>query len=217
MPNPYWPLADLVVRTPPLVVRLPTDAELVDLARLAASGVHVPETMPFAIPWTDAPSPRLERAAMQWWWQQRAEWSPARWTFTGGVFVGGRAVGIQDLSGVDFTLLRTVGTGSWLGRDHQGQGLGTEMRAAVLHLAFVGLGAVEAHSGAWEDNAASIRVSRKLGYVDNGIELRRRRDGAARHLMLRLDRTAWEANRRDDISIEGLNPCRELFGLPAGA
>jgi hypothetical protein len=29
----------------------------------------------------------------------------------------------------------------------------------------------------------------------------------------RLTRDAWETRRRDDIIIEGLEPCLELFGL----
>lgn len=47
----------------------------------------------------------------------------------------------------DFPTLRTAGTGSWLGRSYQGKGLGTEMRAAILHLLFSGLDAVAATSG----------------------------------------------------------------------
>src|SRR5260221_13370270 len=61
-------------------------------------------------------------------------------------------------------------TGAWLGRRYQGRGIGTQMRAAVLHLAFGGLGAQQAVSAAFEDNPASLRVSRKLGFRDDGIE-----------------------------------------------
>ena len=42
------------------------------------------------------------------------------------------------------------------------------MRAAVLHLAFAGLGALEAQTSAWIDNTASQRVSLRLGYVHEG-------------------------------------------------
>lgn len=59
-------------------------------------------------------------------------------------------------------MLRQVSTASWLGLHHQRQGIGTEMRAAVLHLAFAGLGAVDALSGAFEDNPSSFSVSEKL-------------------------------------------------------
>ncbi|MFJ9098041.1 GNAT family N-acetyltransferase [Streptomyces sp. NPDC102405] len=59
---------------------------------------------------------------------------------------------------------------SWLGARFQRQGIGTEMRAAVLHLAFVGLNALEAMSGAFEDNASSFTVSMKHGYELDGVE-----------------------------------------------
>ncbi len=42
------------------------------------------------------------------------------------------------------------------------------MREAMLHLAFAGLGAEEALSGAFEDNTASLATSRAIGYVENG-------------------------------------------------
>ena len=78
-------------------------------------------------------------------------------------------------------------TGSWLGRSFQGRGIGTEMRAAVLELAFRGLGAATAESGALEGNAASARVSEKLGYRHDGLERGRptRRGCPARGLRAR--------------------------------
>lgn len=185
---------------------------MVELAELAAAGIHEPEEMPFAIPWTDASSPDLERSALQWWWQQRAAWRPDDWTFAGAVFVDGIAVGVQDLAARDFRRLRSVATGSWLGRAYQGQGIGQEMRAAILHLAFEGLGATEAHSGAWEDNLRSLAVSRKLGYEENGVDIRLRRDVAARHVAMRVTRDGWRARRRDDIELLGLDGCRAMFG-----
>ncbi len=57
-----------------------------------------------------------------------------------------------------------MASGSWLTASAQGRGIGVEMRAAVLHLAFAGLGALEALTSAWEDNVASQRVSLRLGY-----------------------------------------------------
>jgi RimJ/RimL family protein N-acetyltransferase len=91
--------------------------------------------MPFTIPWTDTPPPRRHRESLKFWWSARANWSPERWDFTGAVFVDGAPVGVQDLMAKNFARLRTVETGSWLGRRHQGQGLGKEKRAGILHLA----------------------------------------------------------------------------------
>jgi RimJ/RimL family protein N-acetyltransferase len=215
VPHPFWPLFDLRVRTPRLEVRLPTDDELAALIELADAGIHDPSTMPFSIPWTDAPAPRRQREALQWFWGRRAGWQPEEWTLTGGVFVDGRPVGVQDLSATGFEQQRTVTTGSWLGRSFQGRGLGREMRAAVLHLAFAGLGAREARSAAFHDNAASLATSRSLGYVDAGEHWELRRGRQDRLVDLRLDRATWERGRRADIEIVGLAPCLGMFRRPA--
>jgi len=171
----HWPLFGLRIITPRLEIRMPRDEELEGLLAVAAEGVHDPATMPFLNPWTDAEPTERDRSSLQSWWRARANWSPDNWHFSGAVFLDGRPVGRQDLMAEHFSELGVVKTGSWLGRRFQGQGIGKEMRAAVLHLAFEGLGAMEAESGAWHDNAASIAVSRALGYrvVEGGLALRR--------------------------------------------
>ncbi len=171
--------------------------------------------MPFTIPWTDTPPPRRHRESLQYWWNARANWSPESWDFTGAVFIGGSPVGVQGLVAKNFARLRTVETGSWLDRQYQGQGLGKEMRAAILHLAFDGLGAIEAMSGAFHDNEASLATSRSLGYIENGDRLMLRRERPDRMIDLKLDRASWASRRRDDIEIEGLEACLEMFGAVA--
>ena len=208
----HWPLFGLRVVTPRLEIRLADDEDLVALVDEIEKGVHDPATMPFTIEWTDIPSPRRERESLQWFWRQRAEWSPQKWSFSGAVIIDGCPVGVQDLSADNFSKLRTVRTGSWLGMRHQGLGIGKEMRAAILHLAFAGLGAVEANSGAWHDNMPSLKVSEALGYEVNGVDVGLRRGRSERQFRLRLGREAWELRRRDDIHIVGLDPCLELFG-----
>lgn len=212
MGHAYWPLFDLRIRTPRLELRVPNDGDLIELARLAARGVHPESLMPFTTAWTDQPSPELERGLMQWHWRARAEWSPTRWRLAFGVLEGGQMVGCQDMYAKDFGILRTVETGSWLGREHQGRGIGKEMRAAVLHLAFEGLGAVIARSAAFADNAASLSVSSAMGYVIDGEELTARRGAASRQIRLRLERDEWERRRRDDVVIESLGPCLPILG-----
>jgi RimJ/RimL family protein N-acetyltransferase len=168
--------------------------------------------MPFFFPWTDQPSPELERGALQFVWRQRAEWKPEAWHLPLVVSENGELVGVQGVQAKEFRRLRLVETGSWLGRAHQGRGIGKEMRAAVLHLAFAGLGADSAYSAAWEDNAASLAVSRALGYEENGDLVALRRDRAGRQIRLKLHRDRWQESRRDDIAIESLEPCLGLFG-----
>ena len=213
MNKEWWPLAGLRVRTEALELRVPADDDLDELAALAAAGVHAPEEMPFLMPWTDAPPPERARGTIQWNWRQRGEWTPQSWSLNLVVVRDGVVVGTQHVGAKDFRVLREVHTGSWLGRDHQGQGIGTQMRAAVLWLAFAGLGAEFACSGAFEDNLASIAVSRKLGYGDDGIDRYVRRGEPVVSRRFRLDRQAWLDSRPVPAVIEGLEPCLPLFGL----
>jgi len=134
MGNAYWPLFDLRVRASRVEIRLPNDDDLVELARLAAKGVHDPATMPFLFPWTNEPSPLLEQGMLKWGWRHRAEWTSNNWNFNGAVFIGSEVVGVQSLMATDFAALRAVKTGSWLGLEYQGRGIGREMRSAVLIL-----------------------------------------------------------------------------------
>jgi RimJ/RimL family protein N-acetyltransferase len=220
MPQPssavarHWPFFDLVVRTPRLVLRYPDDERAADLMDLAASaGVHDPDVMPFSIPWTRFESPYLERQGMQHYWRTRAELKPESWDVPLAVYESGRPVGVQGVGAMGFLVTRTVGTGSWLAKPEQGHGIGKEMRAAVLHLAFAGLGADRAVTSAFADNAASLGVTRSLGYVENGWDIDDREGKAVRHQRFLLERVDWEARRRDDIEIEGLEPCLPVLGL----
>jgi RimJ/RimL family protein N-acetyltransferase len=217
MTTSHWPLFGLRVHTPRVSLQYVDDALSEALASLAAEGIHDPDQMPFTVPWTDAVPPHLQRGALQHYWLMRATWRPDDWHCAFAVLVDGEVVGTQGAFAKDFGVLREATTGSWVGRRFQGRGIGSEMRQAVLHLLFDGLGADYALSGAFEDNAASRAVSAKLPYAQTG----RRRlapRGEARWLVdLRMARDAWLAIRRDDIEIEGLEPCRDLFGLAPSA
>lgn len=209
----HWPLFGLRIRTPRLELRLPGEAVLDDLVDVALDGIHDPATMPFEQPWTDASAAELPASFLQFHWQQFAGFGPDRWSLNLAVLVDGRAVGVQGIDADQFRLRREVDTGSWLGRRHQGQGIGTEMRSAILQFAFVHLGAEYANSAAWIDNTASRAVSRKLGYRDNGRSRKVRRESVAEQIQLRLSRADWEPYRRTDIEVDGLEPCRPAFGL----
>jgi predicted RNase H-like nuclease/RimJ/RimL family protein N-acetyltransferase len=212
MGREFWPFFQLRVRTPRVELRPPTDDDLFALVELADRGVHDPATMPFTIPWTDLPPPHRQRGALQFVWRSRAEWTPDHWRCIFIVETAGEIVGVQDVEAADFASMREVLTGSWLGMAYQGRGIGKEMRAAVLHFAFAGLGAEFALSGAFHDNVASRRVSESLGYEVVGQQRKLRRGRADWAIEYRMSRATWQANRRDDITIEGLDPCLELFG-----
>jgi RimJ/RimL family protein N-acetyltransferase len=214
MSTDLWPLFGLHVTTPRLVLRPLLDSDFDELGALLEGGVHPPDVMPFTFPWTDPEPPELQRQAMQYHWRQRAGWEADDWTLDFGVWDEGRLVGQQGIEAKQFARLRDVLSGSWVGMTYQGRGIGKEMRAAVLHLAFETLGARRARTEAFEDNAASLAVTRSFGYSANGDEYQVRRDEPARTLRFVLDRETWAERRRDDITVEGFDPCRTMFGLP---
>lgn len=215
MTHPLWPLFDLRLRTQRLELRLPTDDELVALVAVAREGIHDPDEMPFASPWSKKPRPRFEREMAQWHWLQRATWTPDRWNLMLAIFRDGVPIGAQDVGAADFAHLRLVLTGSWLGRAHQGRGYGTEMRAAVLGFAFDHLGAEVAETEAYLDNGRSAGVSRSLGYEPNGIG-RHAPEGVARDTQrFRMTAVEWRSRERPPLDVAGLDGCRDLFGLAA--
>lgn len=211
MAHRYWPLFDLSIRTPRVELRYPDDDLVVRTIEVSTKGIHDPADMPFGVPWTDKPSPVFERASIQHYWQGRANHKADNWHMPLVVLVDGEPVGVQACQAENFARTRTAGTGSWLGRAFQGQGIGKEMRAAVLHFLFAGLDAQRCESGAWHDNAPSLGVSRSLGYVENGDAIAMRRDVADRQIRLLLPREEWETRRRDDIEINNLEPCLEFL------
>lgn len=207
-----WPLYGLRIHSERIVLRLPTDDDLLALMDLARSGIHPPHEMPFGIAWSVVESPAFEREFLQHHWSSRGGWSVDDWQLNMLVEADGRAIGSQTVAGHAFPVHRAVDTGSWLGRAHQGQGLGKAMRSAVLAFAFDGLGAHFAESSAFLDNAASNAVSRGLGYEDNGRGTLAPQGVARETQKFRMSADVWRSRPRPAVVIEGLEACREMFG-----
>jgi RimJ/RimL family protein N-acetyltransferase len=209
----HWPLAELRLTTPRLELRLPSLEDLAELASLAAEGVHNPAVQPFTAEWTDVAPDQRAQSVPRYHWRCWGEWQPEKWELNLVAVRDGAVVGTQGIGARDFGIRGEVHTGSWLGRRFHGQGLGTEMRAAVLHLAFAGLGAQHAVSGAFADNPASLGVSRKLGYREDGIEHHVVRGKSAVLQRLRLTSEQWRERQLVPVNIEGLPECLPWFGL----
>ncbi|MBM7788416.1 GNAT family N-acetyltransferase [Tenggerimyces flavus] len=208
----HIPVLGLRVRTSRLELRFPSGDELATLAELAAEGIHEPDMMPFGNPWSELPGPKLSRRVIQQHWKRQSEIKPDSWALNLVVFVDGDPVGVQEVEADDFAIQRQVTSESWLGLRYQGRGIGTEMRAAMLHLAFAGLGAEEAVSTGYLHNPASLTVSRKLGYAENGMGRGISRGKVALEQHFRLTREAWEQHRTVDATLEGVEPCLAFLG-----
>lgn len=209
-----WPLYDLRLTTGDLELRYPQEAELPAFADVIERGIHPPDEMPFGIAWTDLPASKRNVESYQWWMGSRGRWSVENWTLTLGVWEAGRPVGFQDLRGPEFLVYRTVATGSWIGREFQGRGIGKLMRQAVLALAFDHLGAQVAETEAFIDNPASNKVSLGIGYEPNGYGQLAPRGAPRPTQRFRLTLEGWRARPRPAVNVEGLASSLELFGLP---
>jgi RimJ/RimL family protein N-acetyltransferase len=202
--EPPWGLQLL---TPRLMLRLPTESELDELFALAEEGIHPPEEMPFEVAWTDDLQHESFTAFHRNAW---ATWTAEKWTCNLVAFLDGKPIGTQEISAENFAEAREVSTGSWLGAAFQGRGYGTEQRAAVLELAFRGLGATAATSGVFVHNVTSQRVNQKLGYTITGASELAPRGQPMAHYDYRLEARDWHSPV--PVELVGLGPCLQLFG-----
>lgn len=208
-----FPPLGLELTAGPLVMRGISDEILPELCDLAERGIHDAGQMPFYFPWTEAPREQLARNTAAYHWRSRAEFSTEQWGLHLAVFHEGKLVGIQGFETSHYLVTRTGETGSWLGQEFHGKGIGTLMRRAVCALAFDHLDAEEVTSGAFLDNPSSLAVSRKVGYQPNGLRRLKRRDGElALNQSLLLTRDTFVRGDHQ-LSVDGLAAFRTFIGL----
>lgn len=210
------PALGLRITAGPLELRGLTDDDLPALCDLAEEGIHPPDQMPFYVPWSTAPRGELARGTAQYHWRARAEFSPDAWSLHLGVWHDGELVGSQGFDTRHYLVTRTGETGSWLGQRFQGRGIGTAMRQVVCAFVFDHLDGVEVTSAAFVDNPASLAVSRKVGYRDNGITRMRRREGELALLQGLVLRPDDLVRGEHPLVVSGLGTFRRSIGLDAG-
>ena len=210
--EPVWPLFDLRLTCNDTVLRPVRETDLNELARILPDDFeHDPSSG--LLLGLDLASNR-RRLLFQNYWRNWGTWSVESWTLDFCVIYQGRVVGIQALEAEHFVELRTVDSGSWLAPDYRGVGLGTSMRIAILGFAFDHLGAQAAITSARFENAASLGVSRRIGYRDNGVSTSRSPSGPCQLQHMRLTRAQWhESSLGDSVLVTGLSGCALYFGL----
>jgi RimJ/RimL family protein N-acetyltransferase len=208
------PLLGLRITAGPVELRGVTDDLIGPLADLASKGIHDPDFMPFYTPWSLTSADEMPRSMAQFHWGSRARFSPDQWGLDLAVFFDGELVGSQGFSARDFLITRAGETGSWLGREFQGRGIGTAMRKVICAFIFDHLDARFITSGAYTDNPASLAVSRKCGYTENGVIIRKRTDKPATLQLLILE-PGNLARYEHQLIVEGLPEFRRSIGLDA--
>ncbi|OJF13042.1 GNAT family N-acetyltransferase [Couchioplanes caeruleus] len=211
MTHSAWPLFHLRIRCGPAELRSVKESDLPLLASIQPDDYeHNPRAE--MLPGLDLAQNR-DRLVYQDYWRAMGTWSPSSWTLQLAVEHSGAIVGVQSLEAEDFPTLRTVDSGSWLIASARGRGVGVAMRKAVLGLAFDHLEAVAAISSARRDNAASLGVSRSIGYTDNGLSLNDSGSGVVELQHMRLTNQQWRAaGHSSEVIVNGLTPCLPWFG-----
>lgn len=211
-----WPPSGLRVVSGDLELRHLDEDLLFQLAALGGEGIHDEDFMPFTFPWSRGSAVEVGRRILAYQWGAASRITPESWAIELAVVRGGEVLGVQSLTASDFPVTRTAESGSWLGRRHQGRGVGTLARLMVLDLLFEGFGARTATTSAWADNGPSIAVTRKIGYRPNGTTTLAREGKPAGDVRFRLDREDWDARAealRPEVTLHGVGPVREMLGL----
>lgn len=199
----WWPAAGVRARAGDLHLRWIDDRILERVAALAADGIHPPDRMPFAHPWTRGTAGEVARNVVLYQWAARSQVGPDRMALELAVVERGRVVGVQSIVGEHWGERRELETGSWLGLPYQGRGIGTRMRALMLELCFDGLGAAAVTSTAFADNAASCAVSRAVGYERDGSAMIDRDGIPTLQNHYRITRPQWLAVRARNAALLG--------------
>jgi RimJ/RimL family protein N-acetyltransferase len=198
------------LRTADLDLRVMTEADLAGLCALLPDDLSI---NPHATTYAGLDDRANRRAVLvQGYWRALGLWSPDDWALPFVVRSAGEVVGAQWLEGPDWRADHVVDSSSWLVPAARGRGLGKQMRAAVLALAFGPLGADAAVSSAVVDNAASLGVSRALGYRETHRSVLEHSGETLQHV--RLERAAWErSGQAHEVDIAGATPALPLFGI----
>lgn len=211
----HYPVLGLRISAGPLRLSGLDDQTLTELADLAARGIHPPDTMPFAVPWTRTPAEDFHLQFLQHHWRVRADFGPAAWNLDLAVWYEDELVGSQGVATRDFLVTRTGETGSWLGAEFQGRGIGTLMRRTLCAFLFDHLGFEEITSAAFVNNPASQAVSRRVGYRANGIS--RRLQGESCGFSQAFVLTPDALVRGPELSATGVGALRRFIGLEPGS
>jgi RimJ/RimL family protein N-acetyltransferase len=211
MNSDIWPFAGLRLTTANVELRFPTANDLGLLADLAAREGYHP-----SVPWLshrdDSPSERARRL-LQFVWGAWGSIAPGSWVLTLAASVDNKLVGTQSIYAYNFAVTREATTGSWVTTGHRGKGIGTSMRNAILHLGFDGLGAHWMRTTVRKDNAASLAVTAKHRYAEDGLEIEVHENQAFMMQRFRLDRETWHSTRRQPVEVHGLDDIRPFLEL----
>ena len=203
-----WPVMGLRATADEVVLRPVVEGDIVELATLLPDDYELDPTIDSA---AELPRPLH---LLRTYWRDQAVWRTDSWKLhLAAIAPSGRPIGMQILEAEDFAADRTVDSASWVTPAARRRGFGAAMRGAMLALAFDGLGARRAVTSAWQDNTASLAVSRRHGYEVDHVEQRVRGDAQDVLVHLQLSVDSWRATPHQRVELTGVEPALASFGI----
>lgn len=208
-----WPPFALRIQCGHMELSPVRESDYPELADVANGGVRKDDIPAFLVNWDSGTREDIAQSIAQYQWSTRANFRVDDWTIEFTVRVDGRAVGVQGVSAKNFVSTRSVSTGSWLALHEQGKGYGTRMRKAAVTAFADRFDTSAFHSAFFEGNAASRRVSEKLGYSPNGVKTIVAQDGQAQ-VEQQVILVAKDIKRGPDpVEVAGAEAVRRFLGL----
>jgi RimJ/RimL family protein N-acetyltransferase len=197
-------LSGIQIRTPRLKLQMPQESHYEAIILLLKQGIQNNEEARFQEDWLyeiESLSIDKVRANIM---RHLEKWNPQDWNLPLIVFSDDDLIGMQHILSRVEEGNRTFGSGMWVGFAHQNKGYATEMGRAVLKFGFEVLHASKGFIGAWTDNAASLRVMEKLGYVHYSTQRGERSTSEMASLRMMFPREKYDPGKFEDISIQGM-------------
>ncbi|WP_333617653.1 GNAT family N-acetyltransferase [Dietzia sp.] len=152
-------------------------------------------------PWEKVYAPRRLKGALR---AQRQGAKSGRMLVL-AVDVNGRFAGEVSIGGIVRGANQSGWLGYWIGEEYAGRGIGTAAVAMVLDVAFGALGIERVEATVKPDNAASIAVLERLGFLEEGRLRNHLRIGGARrdHLLYAALLTERMLPAAKDLELSG--------------
>lgn len=185
-------LKKIVITTSRLILRIPTNEEIVALGEVLAEGIQKPGEPFFQDQRLYNKNPEeAEKLLDEIVLDNLKTWEKEDWHIPFAIFYGNNPIGLITMYSKDFLVTRGFGASYWIGLPYQGKGFGTEALQGVLSLGFDGLEAREAYCGAWSDNVASLHIMEKLGFIPNGEYWMVKQGQAVKDKRMKLSKENW--------------------------
>lgn len=163
--NGTWPTDGIIHTEGNVTLKWIDDGLLGELADLAAEGIFPRPYPSYAFGWAKGDAETVRRNVIEYQRGVRTTCGPEEWRLECAVIVDKRPVGVVGIGASEWQKRKAAVSGSWLGRRYQGRGIGFTAARGLLRVYFNEFHGGEARRVVYPENAASLRVGEKLGYV----------------------------------------------------